>query len=36
MAHYTLVARINAGNGKFPFVTTKCAKSTVGPLGRFT
>ena len=30
MAHYTLVARINAGNGKFPFVTCSFRK-IIGP-----
>jgi hypothetical protein len=27
MAHYTLVARINAGNGKFPFVNVQFSKN---------
>ena len=27
MAHYTLIARINAGNGKFPFVNVQFSKS---------
>ena len=27
MAHYTLIARINAGNGKFPFVNVKFSKN---------
>jgi len=27
MAHYTLIARINAGNGKFPFVNVQFTKT---------
>jgi hypothetical protein len=27
MAHYTLMARINAGNGKFPFVNVQFSKN---------
>jgi hypothetical protein len=27
MAHYTLIARINAGNGKFPFVNVQFSKT---------
>jgi hypothetical protein len=27
MAHYTLIARINAGNGKFPFVNVQFSKN---------
>ncbi|HKV63386.1 MAG TPA: hypothetical protein VJO16_15860, partial [Candidatus Acidoferrum sp.] len=27
MAHYTLVARIDAGDGKFPFVSVQFSKS---------
>ena len=27
MAHYTLIARINTGDGKFPFVTVKLSKN---------
>jgi hypothetical protein len=27
MAHYTLIARINAGNGKFPFVNVQFTKN---------
>jgi len=27
MAHYTLIARINAGNGKFPFVKVQFSKN---------
>jgi hypothetical protein len=27
MAHYTLIARINAGDGKFPFVNVQFSKS---------
>ena len=27
MAHYTLIARINAGDGKFPFVNVQFSKT---------
>ena len=27
MAHYTLIARINAGDGKFPFVNVQFSKN---------
>jgi len=27
MAHYTLIARINAGNGRFPFVNVQFTKT---------
>ncbi len=27
MAHYTLIARINAGNGKFPFVNVQFSRN---------
>jgi hypothetical protein len=27
MAHHTLIARINAGNGKFPFVNVQFSKN---------
>src|SRR2546426_2915602 len=27
MAHYTLIARINTGNGKFPFVNVQFSKN---------
>jgi len=27
MAHYTLIARINVGNGKFPFVNVQFSKN---------
>ncbi len=27
MAHYTLIARVNAGDGKFPFVNVKFSKN---------
>jgi len=27
VAHYTLIARINAGNGKFPFVNAQFSKN---------
>ena len=29
MAHYTLIARINAGDGKFPFVNVQFSKIVV-------
>ena len=27
MAHYTLIARVNAGNGRFPFVNVQFSKN---------